>query len=85
MSKKLAPYGSFEQSDNLAKVGKSKSSASLAGRMPSPDIVAKVGAKGIAPRRLGARMPSAQIAAKVGMERAGIARTRRVVRRNARV
>jgi hypothetical protein len=39
----LALYGSTEQARNVAKVGKSKSSQSLAARMPSSEIAAKVG------------------------------------------
>jgi hypothetical protein len=41
---KLIPYGSTEHAASVAKVGKSKTPFSLARRMPSPEIVAKVGA-----------------------------------------
>jgi hypothetical protein len=40
---KLMPYGSIDHTNSLAKVGKSKTPASLAERMPSPAIAAKVG------------------------------------------
>jgi hypothetical protein len=40
---RLTPYGSADQVQNVAKVGKKKTSRSLAVRMPSPDIAAKVG------------------------------------------
>jgi hypothetical protein len=52
MNTRLTAYGSPEYAHNLAKVGKSKTPHSLAGRMPSPEIAAKVGAVGIG---LGAR------------------------------
>jgi hypothetical protein len=50
MTTRLAPYGSEQHARNLAKVGppdKGKSPQSLARRMPSPDIAAKVGVPGI--------------------------------------
>jgi hypothetical protein len=40
---RLTPYGSNEHALNVAKVGKSKTPQSLASRMPSPEIAAKVG------------------------------------------
>jgi hypothetical protein len=40
---RLTPYGSNQHALNLAKVGKSKTPQSLASRMPSPEIAAKVG------------------------------------------
>lgn len=40
---RLTPYGSAEQLLNVAKVGKKATSPSLAARMPSPEIAAKVG------------------------------------------
>jgi hypothetical protein len=40
---KLMPYGSIDQTEAVAKVGKSKTPASLVARMPSPAIAAKVG------------------------------------------
>ena len=43
MTKRLAPYGSDDRASDVAKVGKSKASPSLAARMPSPKIAAKVG------------------------------------------
>jgi hypothetical protein len=43
MTKRLAPYGSDDHAGDVAKVGKNKSPRSLAGRMPSPEIAAKVG------------------------------------------
>jgi hypothetical protein len=42
---KLIPYGSTEHAASLAKVGKSKTPFSLARRMPSPEIAAKVGSQ----------------------------------------
>ncbi|MDE8650299.1 hypothetical protein [Novosphingobium album (ex Liu et al. 2023)] len=46
MTERLTPYGSAENAGNIAKVGKSKTPRSLAGRMPSPELVAKVGMGG---------------------------------------
>ncbi len=46
MTKRLAPYGSDDRAGDVAKVGKSKSSPSLAARMPLPEIAAKVGEVG---------------------------------------
>ena len=43
MTKRLAPYGSDDRAGDVAKVGKSKTSPSLAARMPSPEVAAKVG------------------------------------------
>lgn len=43
MTTKLNPYGSAEFAGSVAKVGKSKSPKSLADRMPSPELAAKVG------------------------------------------
>jgi hypothetical protein len=43
MMKRLAPYGSDDHAGDVAKVGKVKAPPSLAARMPSPDIGAKVG------------------------------------------
>lgn len=43
MSKRLTPYGSTDHSNLVAKVGKSKTPMSLASRMPSPELAAKVG------------------------------------------
>ncbi|HKX79097.1 MAG TPA: hypothetical protein VJM34_11320 [Novosphingobium sp.] len=39
----LKPYGSMEHAHNVAKVGKGKTPASLAERMPSAEVAAKVG------------------------------------------
>ncbi|HKX79096.1 MAG TPA: hypothetical protein VJM34_11315 [Novosphingobium sp.] len=39
----LKPYGSFEHAHNVAKVGKGKTPGSLAERMPSAEVAAKVG------------------------------------------
>jgi hypothetical protein len=83
MTARLTPYGSEQHAHNLAKVGKSKTPPSLASRMPSPDIVAKVGAKLPVTPSLAARMPSPEIAAKVGSDEAIVLRTCRVVRLNA--
>jgi len=48
MSMRLAPYGSAELAGNVSKVGeKGKTPHSLAARMPSPEIAAKVGSGGI--------------------------------------
>lgn len=44
---RLTPYGSSEQTHTVAKVGKSKTSRSLAARMPSAEIAAKVGLPGV--------------------------------------
>jgi hypothetical protein len=68
MTKRLAPYGSEDHAGDVAKVGKVKAPRSLAARMPSPDIVAKVGQKNPATQSLAARMPSADIVAKVGIK-----------------
>lgn len=43
MTTKLKPYGSAEFAGSVAKVGKSKSPKSLADRMPSAELAAKVG------------------------------------------
>jgi hypothetical protein len=84
MTTRLTLYGSAEHAAGIAKVGKSKAPRSLAVRMPSPDIVAKVGSKGATPMSLAARMPSPEIAAKVGISDGMIGpEIRRVVRRNA--
>lgn len=40
---RLTPYGSMAQAHNIAKVGKKMTSPSLAARMPSAEIAAKVG------------------------------------------
>lgn len=42
--KRLALYGSSAKSDSMAMVGKGKTVPRLAERMPSPEVVAKVGA-----------------------------------------
>ena len=48
MTMRLAPYGSAEHAHNLSKVGeKQKTPRSLAARMPSPEVAAKVGGGGI--------------------------------------
>ena len=48
MTMQLAPYGTIEQSRNAAKVGgKNKTPLSLAARMPSVEIAAKVGTTGV--------------------------------------
>lgn len=47
MTKRLTPYGLTDYSDTVTKVGKSKAVPRLAARMPSPDIVAKVGNAGV--------------------------------------
>jgi hypothetical protein len=84
MTTRLTLYGSAEHAASVAKVGKSKTPLSLAARMPSPDIVAKVGGKNMAPVSLAARMPSPEIVAKVGISDGMIGpQARRVVRRNA--
>ena len=70
MTKRLAPYGSADRAGDVAKVGKGKTPATLAEKMPSPDIVAKVGVKGMTPLSLAARMPSPEIVAKVGVKNA---------------
>ena len=44
MNKRLALYGSGEHMHGVAMVGKGKTVNKLAARMPSPGIVAKVGA-----------------------------------------
>lgn len=43
MTKRLAPYGLPEGPAAMAMVGKGKAVPRLAARMPSPEIVAKVG------------------------------------------
>ena len=43
MTTRLTPYGSDQHAHNFAKVGKPKTPPSLASRMPSPEIAAKVG------------------------------------------
>ncbi|MDE8650153.1 hypothetical protein [Novosphingobium album (ex Liu et al. 2023)] len=43
MSMQLTPYGSAENAHAIAKVGKSKTPRSLADRMPSAELAAKVG------------------------------------------
>ncbi|MDE8650154.1 hypothetical protein [Novosphingobium album (ex Liu et al. 2023)] len=43
MTERLTPYGSAENAHAIAKVGKSKTPRSLADRMPSAELVAKVG------------------------------------------
>jgi hypothetical protein len=40
---RLTAYGAPEHAGNIAKVGKSKTPRSLAARMPSAEIAAKVG------------------------------------------
>lgn len=47
MIMKLNPYGSQEFAGNVAKVGKGKSPKSLADRMPTAELAAKVGAVGV--------------------------------------
>ena len=84
MTTRLTPYGSAQHAHNLAKVGKEKTPRSLASRMPSPDIVAKVGEKNPGTQSLAARMPSPEIAAKVGIPGFSGAHISRVIRRNAR-
>jgi hypothetical protein len=84
MMTRLVPYGSEQHTHNVSKVGKSKAPLSLAARMPSPDIVAKVGAKNPVSQSLATRMPSPEIAAKVGTDTTSGTRTHRVVRRNER-
>lgn len=57
-----------DSTPHLAMVGKSKTPKSLAGRMPTADVAAKVGVqKAMTPLSLAARMPSAEIVAKVGV------------------
>ena len=51
MTKRLAPYGSIDHAGDVAKVGKVKSPRSLAARMPSPEIAAKVGNDAISAAR----------------------------------
>jgi hypothetical protein len=53
MMTRLTPYGSMERARNLAKVSadKGKTPRSLAARMPSPEIAAKVGVFGIGAAR----------------------------------
>ena len=45
--KRLAPYGTLKTPTSMAMVGKGKAVPRLAARMPSPEIVAKVGAGGM--------------------------------------
>jgi hypothetical protein len=51
MIKRLAPYGSDDHAGDIAKVGKIKAPQSLAARMPSPEIAAKVGPADISAAR----------------------------------
>ena len=84
---RLTPYGSAEHAHNVAKVGKKITPVSLASRMPSREIVAKVGVVKIAtPMSLATRMPSPEIAAKVGSggSNSSSIQARRLVRRNAK-
>lgn len=43
MTKCLLPYGCADRARNATKVGKGKTPKSLAARMPSPELAAKVG------------------------------------------
>ncbi len=43
MTERLVPYGSIEHRGDVSKVGKSKSPKSLAERMSTPELAAKVG------------------------------------------
>jgi len=43
MTTRLTPYGSIEHASNIAKVGKKVTPPTLALRMPSREIAAKVG------------------------------------------
>jgi hypothetical protein len=47
MTKTLTPYGSAQRAAGIAMVGKSKTPTSLAERMPSPEVAAKVGSVNI--------------------------------------
>ena len=87
MTTRLTPYGSADQAHTVAKIGKGKTPMSLVARMPSAEVVAKVGIdKNFTPPSLAARMPTPEIAAKVGMFGVqGAARTHRLIRRNAKV
>jgi len=52
VSKRLTPYGCGADAPFISKVGgKGKTPHSLAARMPSPEIAAKVGGEGIVPVR----------------------------------
>jgi hypothetical protein len=53
MTTRLLPYGSAEHAHNFSKVGadKAKAPQSLAARMPSSEIAAKVGIVGIGAAR----------------------------------
>jgi hypothetical protein len=82
MTKHLRPYGSSDHVGNVSKVGKSKSPASLAERMPSPDLLAKVGVKQTSPASLAERMPSVEVAAKVGINFSSNRDAPRVRRKN---
>ena len=85
MKNRLTPYGSGSNSPNFNAVGKGKAVTRLIARLPSADVVAKVGAqKGAAPARLAERMPSKEIAAKVGISSDSV-RGFRVVRLNGAV
>ncbi|MDE8650300.1 hypothetical protein [Novosphingobium album (ex Liu et al. 2023)] len=56
MTERLTPYGSTENAHAVAKVGKSKTPHSLAERMPSPELAAKVGQPGIDAARMTRRV-----------------------------
>ena len=84
MTRQLAPYGSMDNAELAAKVGKGKTPRSLVSRMPSADVAAKVGPKLPGVASLAARMPSTEIAAKIGISQDGPALSVRVLRRNAR-
>ncbi len=84
MTKPLAPYGSTNNADLAAKVGKGKSPIALVARMPSADVAAKVGPKSGSPFSLAERMPSVEIAAKIGITQIDPELARRVVRRKSR-
>ena len=43
MTTRLMPYGATDHADHVSKVGKKMTSPSLAARMPSVEIAAKVG------------------------------------------
>ena len=47
MTTRLMPYGATDQANNLSKVGKKITSPSLAARMPSAEIAAKVGVRAV--------------------------------------
>lgn len=80
---RLAPYGSTENAQTVAKVGKPKTPKSITGRLPAAELVSKVGGKVATPRSLARRMPSAEIASKVGILIDSQGRECRVRRRNA--